>query len=261
MQKIQNSKLHKGFTLIEISIVVIVVGLLVAGVLGGQEVIKAMKINATISQMNEITAAANSFKSKYDSLPGDMPDATDYWGATGTGMAVGPSSDQSCIYSNNQAKTTCNGDGDGLIMFNNSYNNFEADTIWQHLWLAEMYITSDPSESDNRLFLSKQLRTQFSDNISMYVSSHIAISSFPPNPALIKKNNFNFFDINTSWINSDIARLLDLKIDDGKPLTGIFSVYLVPGGGTIHDNCITSIDDNAYALNVNACVPYTLANF
>ena len=53
---------------------------------------------------------------------------------------------------------------------------------------------------------------------------------------------------------------MDLKMDDGKPLTGIFYVYLIPGGG-VTDGCITSIDDNAYALNVNACAPYTLANF
>jgi prepilin-type N-terminal cleavage/methylation domain-containing protein len=83
MQKTKNKKLHKGFTILELSIVLVIVGLLVAGVLGGQEIIKAMKVNSVISKMNEVTAAANSFKLKYDSLPGDMPDASDYWGTDG----------------------------------------------------------------------------------------------------------------------------------------------------------------------------------
>lgn len=72
---------RKGFTLIELSIVLVIIGLLVGGVLAGQTLIAAAQVRKEISKLNSISTAINTFRVKYDALPGDMANATTYFGA------------------------------------------------------------------------------------------------------------------------------------------------------------------------------------
>lgn len=88
-----------GFTLIEMSIVLVIIGLVVGGVLVGQDLIHAARVRAQISQIEKFNTAVNTFYGKYQALPGDM-NAT--MAAAYTGFAPrGPSPGQ--------------GDGDGLL--------------------------------------------------------------------------------------------------------------------------------------------------
>lgn len=61
-----------GFTLVELSIVLVIIGLIVGGVLAGGDMIKAAEIRATVSQTEKYNTAANTFKDKYRFLPGDI---------------------------------------------------------------------------------------------------------------------------------------------------------------------------------------------
>jgi len=65
---------RSGFTLVELSIVLVIIGLLVSGVLMGRDLIRAAEIRAGISQIEKYNVAINAFKLKYDCLPGDCPD-------------------------------------------------------------------------------------------------------------------------------------------------------------------------------------------
>ncbi len=89
-----------GFTLIELSIVLMIIGLLVGGVLVGQDLIKAAEIRSQISQIEKYQTAVNTFKLKYGYLPGDIPDptasafgfvarGTDYGQGNGDGILMG----------------------------------------------------------------------------------------------------------------------------------------------------------------------------
>jgi prepilin-type N-terminal cleavage/methylation domain-containing protein len=62
-----------GFTLIELSIVLVIIGLIVGGVLVGQNLIDAAAVRAQISQIEKYNTAANTFRGKYGYLPGDIP--------------------------------------------------------------------------------------------------------------------------------------------------------------------------------------------
>lgn len=66
---------ERGFTLIELSIVLVIIGLLIGGVLQGQEMINNTRIKTTVAQVDAITAAVQTFEDKYRNLPGDAPAA------------------------------------------------------------------------------------------------------------------------------------------------------------------------------------------
>ena len=78
------TSLSKAFTLIELSIVLVIIGLIVGGVLVGRDLIAAAEIRAQISQIEKYNVAVNTFKVKYNYLPGDMPasvaDGFGFWG-------------------------------------------------------------------------------------------------------------------------------------------------------------------------------------
>jgi prepilin-type N-terminal cleavage/methylation domain-containing protein len=68
-----------GFTLVELSIVLIIIGLIVGGVVGGQSLIHSAKISKLISSVKDTQVSIRAFELQYDALPGDMLEATDYW--------------------------------------------------------------------------------------------------------------------------------------------------------------------------------------
>lgn len=67
---------QSGFTLIEIAIVLVIIGLLTGGVLKGQELITNAKVSNTITQMEELKAAVFGFQDRFRALPGDMGNAS-----------------------------------------------------------------------------------------------------------------------------------------------------------------------------------------
>ncbi|MDX2073699.1 MAG: prepilin-type N-terminal cleavage/methylation domain-containing protein [Alphaproteobacteria bacterium] len=78
-----------GFTLIELSIVLVIIGLIVGGILVGQDLIKAAEIRATVSQMEKYATAVNTFRSKYNGLPGDLLNASNFGFDVGTPLRDG----------------------------------------------------------------------------------------------------------------------------------------------------------------------------
>ena len=84
---------QKGFTLVEIAIVLVIIGLLLGGILKGQEMIVQARIKNVIADMTGVSAALYGYQDRYRALPGDDPNAT-RWGAVtqpgnNTGMVEG----------------------------------------------------------------------------------------------------------------------------------------------------------------------------
>ncbi|OGQ98459.1 MAG: hypothetical protein A2505_06435 [Deltaproteobacteria bacterium RIFOXYD12_FULL_55_16] len=73
----QNKRLNQsGFTLVEIAIVMVIIGLLLGGVLKGQEMIENARIKSIVNDMNGVAAAYNSYVDRYRAIPGDETLAT-----------------------------------------------------------------------------------------------------------------------------------------------------------------------------------------
>lgn len=88
-----------GFSLVELSIVLVVVGLLTGGVLGGKSLIRASELRSISADMGKYQGAIIAFRTKYNGLPGDMSNASSYW-------------PNQCV---DIAGNTCNGNSDGKI--------------------------------------------------------------------------------------------------------------------------------------------------
>ena len=72
MKKLQS---QKGFTLVELAIVMTIIGLLIGGILKGQELMQNARVTATIAQVRSYEAATTTFRDTYAAIPGDMPNA------------------------------------------------------------------------------------------------------------------------------------------------------------------------------------------
>jgi len=78
-----------GFTLVEIAIVLVIIGLLLGGILKGQEMITQAKIKNVVNDFNGITAAVNSYQDRYRALPGDDIQAATRWTGNVAGSGNG----------------------------------------------------------------------------------------------------------------------------------------------------------------------------
>lgn len=123
----------RAFTLIELSIVLVIIGLVVGGVLVGRDLISAAAVRAQLSQIEKYQTAVNTFKVKYNYLPGDIPEPY----ATRAGLAV-----------RGDGSNPGQGDGNGIVESLEPYafsmiivgyqGSGEAALFWNDLSTARM---------------------------------------------------------------------------------------------------------------------------
>src|SRR5262245_6335257 len=81
---------QSGFTLVEIAIVLVIIGLLLGGILKGQEMITQAKIKNLISDFSGVSVAYHGYVDRYRKIPGDDGDASARWGGPAAGVPAAP---------------------------------------------------------------------------------------------------------------------------------------------------------------------------
>jgi len=116
---------NKAFSLLELSIVLVIIGLIAGGIVAGASMIRAAELRSVITEFNQYQTAVNTFRDKYLGLPGDLRNAEAFWGSMTNCGAASPSG---------TGTQTCNGDGDGqLLPPATGSQTGEYFTFWQQL--------------------------------------------------------------------------------------------------------------------------------
>jgi prepilin-type N-terminal cleavage/methylation domain-containing protein len=218
-----------GFTLVEIAIVLFIVGLLLGGVLKGQELIRAARVNNIAAQLDEVKVAYLGFLDRYRTYPGDMPTAQAAVQIPGTG-SVG------CA-----AASTC---ANGRIDPN------ENILVWYHLSRAGFISGSYTGITDAGAAI--QTPTSADSPSNRY-------GGF-----LVLVNDNDYGDINA--VTKPVLNLktgglmpvaliaeLDRKLDDGQPGTGSFRIGIAYGGvNPAVGACLTGAANNNPGMLYNA---------
>lgn len=236
------SELHprNGFTLIELSIVMLVIGLLVGGVFVGQSMIRTSQLRSVATEVDRYIKAIDLFQQKYTALPGDMTNATTFWGADSC-----PSSDYTL-----RRTVTCNGNGDGKIGSDESANQAEWFRAWQQLSNAAMIegqYTGNNAYTGQVMSVKLDLNVPRSDltgaGYTLMYWSVVAGDSdrYATEPGhilafgAVATNSYTTAPI----ITAEEAQSIDTKLDDGRPAYGRIKAYKP---ATLNTQCTTDVD-------------------
>jgi hypothetical protein len=180
--------------------VLVILGLLVGGVLAGKSLIRAAELRSIATDINNYQVALNGFKDKYFSLPGDMANATQFWGSGGcAGAGTG----------------TCDGDGNGQVFRSN-----EGAHVWDQLGRAGLIAgglrgANNSFTAGIRIPVGKITSSAFgieyggpyygaTQNYIMFGKSATSTNGFPDDPLLKAEDSYT----------------IDMKMDDGVPYSG-----------------------------------------
>ena len=198
---------QRGFTLIEIAIVLVIIGLLLGGVLKGQELITSARVRNLISQQDGIKAAYYGFQDRYRALPGDYAAAASNLGGGGAIQA---------------------GNGNGQI---DDASTVESILAWDHLTRAGFlngsyaYATTMTDTSTPKNPYGRHIQIVYDANYG---------TGTPAARHNLKTGN---------QVPVEIMAEVDRKTDDGNPLTGsfMFSTWASGSSALVHTNCTVPV--------------------
>lgn len=209
-----------GFTLIEISIVIVIIGLIIGGVLVGKDLVKSAEIRAAVSEISAIQAGILVFKNKYNALSGDMRDATSIWPGA-----------------------TSNGDGDGFFETSDSAQDQEGGYLWHHMGLAQVYKTFTRPNAANFSNIPGINTPQILPGTAAtgqrrnQTSTHRRYGSTLNYIQLGKYNGASGGSITCAAVDSMTAHAIDSKYDDGVPSSGKVLAYVTSTCAVIAPTC------------------------
>ena len=216
--------MKQGFSLVELSIVLVILGLLTGGILGGQSLMRAAELRTITQELSKYQIAINTFQDEYMGLPGDIANATAYWGAAHATPAT-------CLTTTGSGSETCNGNKNSIIERAGNPDEYgEMFTFWQHLANAGLiegqYNGIAGSGNDQHAIIGTNTPSGRLSNTGWSVRT---FNNFPGDAFWFAGDYGHTFTIGTVWPNSFTwGKVLtpgeqwniDKKIDDGKPGQG-----------------------------------------
>ena len=222
-----------GFTLLELSLVLVIVGLLAAGAVSGGELIRQAEIQRIAERANLYSRAIHQFTVKYMALPGDFAQASQYFGPV--------CKDWAGIY-------TCDGNGNGRIEQAN-----ETLRAFEHLSrsgiLSGFEVENQPS--DSQPYADAKAMAHIDKGYFAYVS---LAGSGQNLLSLVNEENGEY----TGALDAVAARIIDRKLDDGLAYNGKVRAYDLPEGQTL---CVAPDSQGKMGYTTNESSPACAMTF
>ena len=210
---------QSGFTLVEIAIVLVIIGLLLGGILKGQELINSAKVKNLANDFRVIPTYIYAYQDKFKALPGDDVNVTTH--VNGATLATTPAASI----------------GNGVINgnWNSTTNTDESRLFWQHVRLANL--AAGPTDPTDPTYTPTNA-----------VGGTIGISSATAAQLQITGMS-GTYQICSTGLLGKFVKQLDIQMDDGKTETG--SMRAVADGAALGTAAVltTAIDD---------ALPYTV---
>ena len=190
---------HQGFTLVEIAVVLVIIGLLLGGVLKGQELINSAKVKNVIGEFRNVSTYVFGYQDRFRAMPGDDPGVANR--LTGAIRA-------------STGGTTGNGRLEGS--WNSATPTDESVLFWQHVRLANLASGDGRNPAGEGVAILEWLpRNAFGGRIGVTGVSPLTGWS-------------GTFFICQDNLSGNFARQIDIAMDDGLPATG--SVRILANG-------------------------------
>lgn len=215
---------NRGVTLIELAIALVVIGLLIGGVLSGQELVKQSLIYKDVATIRSYNTSIETFRAKFNAIPGDYKDAILAW----------PDCEESLpdLYS-------CSGNGNGVLDRIDDYAD-ETNYVWYHLTLANLSPTQFDSpihhaadyDNDNHEFY-KHMMPITRSNHSIQYDSTIGYEGLIFDLEKKKSTLFGFYGRiggdGIEVVDPFIVYSFDRKLDEGTASGGNMRVNIEEG--------------------------------
>ena len=174
---------QSGFTLVEIAIVLVIIGLLLGGILKGQELINSARVKNLANDFRVVPTYIYAFQDKFRALPGDDAQAQNHVGATAT-----------------------NGNGNGVIEGAWNATTGESFQFWQQVRMANL--AAGPTDTADPTYAPRNA-----------TNGRLGISS-ATNAQLQIAGMTGTYLVCSSGILGSFVLQLDIQMDDGNPATG-----------------------------------------
>lgn len=243
---------EKGFTLVELSIVMIIIGLLIGGILKGQELIANARLASAVSKVKAIDAALNTFRDSYNGLPGDLtsnrlPNCTSGTVCAATRSGTGGTA------------------GDGFIgapTSTGAAQTYQTENVmaWAQLAAVDLIggvsnvastniesgVTVPSADIPGQLYIGREVSTASpigyagtgatAARAGHYILIHQGITN-------AVGTSLAADPVATASLFPTQVNRIDMKLDDGKPMSG--SVLAMGTAGTTATNCSDAVTSAA----------------
>jgi len=242
---------RSGFTLLELSIVLVIIGLIVGGVLVGKDLIEAAKLQRVVKEAQGFQNAVATFRLKYNALPGDMPQPESY-------------------FPDGEWNSGAYGIGDGVI-----YSTTEGADAWRQLALAQLIGAGNMEGSEHCGITSSSPGwcstiigvtgpgTRYKDSMGWYIGNSSKTGKnavLLSTPGLGVNGQGSFWPQNEGPMLALAAQSIDQKIDDGRPNSGAVRAESdyggcmdVPADSVDAHNGVYTLNPEGYGFSPGGC--------